>query len=295
MPSLQAKFVKLILKMNPYSWAKGSLEEQRMRSDKTAGRFRVLKNIECHPLDLKGLAAEWIISPDSLERAVLYLHGGAYALGSIKAHREILSRLASATRAKVLAIDYRLAPEHPFPASLKDALFAYHWLLQEGWEPSQIVIAGDSAGGGLTLSTIAALSAAGDPLPACAVCLSPWLDLTLSSQSYLTNAKADPLLSKDSLLTYANYYVGEYEKDYPLISPLFADLKDFCPVLVHVGTDENFLAEAIQFTNKAQTAGANVTLRTWQGLFHVFQMVPFLPETKESLEEIAEFIAKFVT
>lgn len=294
MPSLQANFVKLILKMKPYRWAKGSLEEQRSRTDKTANRFRVLKNIEFNPIELNGVTAEWIISPDSLACAVLYLHGGAFVLGSIKAHREILSRLASATRAKVLAIDYRLAPEHSFPAALKDALFAYHWLLHEGWDSSRIVIAGDSAGGGLTLSTIAALSAAGDPLPACAVCLSPWVDLTLSSKSILGKAKADPLLSEDILLPYANDYAGDYEKDYPLISPLFAGLKDFCPVLIHVGTDEIFLDEAIQFTKKAQAAGVDAKIRTWEGLFHVFQMVPFLPETKESLEDIAGFIAKYV-
>lgn len=290
MPSLRADFVKLILRVRPYSWARGSIQEQRSRTEKKVKFFQINRNIDTQPFEINGIAAEWIKSPDPQICVVLYFHGGAYALGSVNAHREFLTRLASATRCQVLAINYRLAPEHPFPAALKDALFAYHWLLQQGRESSRIVLAGDSAGGGLALSTIAALKAAEDPLPACAFCLSPWLDLTFSCQSIITKAKKDRLLSKEILLPYANSYAGEYVREYPLISPLFADLRGFCPVRIYVGTDEIFLDEAIQFTEKAQAAGADVTLRTWEGLFHVFQMVPFLPETRESLEDIARFI-----
>ncbi len=295
MSSLRANLVKLILRVRPYSWAQGSIQEQRSRTEKKVILLQNNRTIDTQPFEINGMTAEWIKPPDPQACVVLYFHGGAYALGSVSAHREFLSRLASATRCQVLGINYRLAPEHPFPAALKDALFAYHWLLQQGWESSRIVMAGDSAGGGLALSTITALNAAGDPLPACAFCLSPWLDLTLSSKSILANAKADPLLSSDILSPYANYYAGDYEKDHPLISPLFARLEGLPPLLIHVGTDEIFLDEAIQFSEKAQAAGVDVKLWVWEGLFHVFQMVPFLPETKESLADIASFIAKKVS
>lgn len=290
MPSLQASFVKLLLRLRPYSWAKGTIQEQRSRMEKKVKLLQKNRNIDTKPFEINGMTAEWILPSEPQAGVVLYFHGGAYALGSVSAQREFLSRLASATQCRVLAINYRLAPENPFPAALKDALFAYHWLLQEGWEPSRIVMAGDSAGGGLALATIAALCAAGDPLPACAFCLSPWLDLTFSCESIGDNAKKDHLLRKDILLPFANAYAGENVRDYPLISPLFADLRGSCPVSIHVGTDEILLDEAIQFTEKAQAAGVDVTLRPWEGLFHVFQMVPFLPETSKSLEDIARFI-----
>ena len=290
MPSLQANFVKLILRLRPYGWAKGSIQEQRSRMDKRAHYSQLLKKVHTEQFEINGIMYGWVKPADPQDCVILYFHGGAYALGSVNAHREFLSRLASATRCQVLALNYRLAPEHPFPAALKDALFAYHWLLQEGWESSQIVIGGDSAGGGLALATLAALGAAGDPLPACVFCLSPWLDLTFSSESIVTNAKKDHLISKDILLPYAVAYAGEYARDYPLISPLFADLSGLCPVLIHVATEEIFLDEAIRFVNQAQAAGVDISLKTWQRLFHVFQIVPFLPEAKNSLEDIACFI-----
>jgi len=290
MPSLRAKLVKLIMRMRPYDWAKGSIQEQRLRMEKSVNLLRQNRNLIIEQIKISGVSAEWIKTPDHQARVILFFHGGAFVLGSVNSHRELLSRLASVTRCQVLGINYRLAPEYPFPTALQDALFAYHWLLQEGWKPSQIVFGGNSAGGGLALSTIAALSAAGDSLPTCAFGLSPWLDLSFSTESVVSKAKKDHLLSKEILLPYANAYAGEYARDYPLISPLFADLSGFCPVLIHVGTDEIFLDEAIQFASKGQAAGVDVKLRTWDGLFHVFQMVPFLPETKESLEDIAKFI-----
>lgn len=290
MPSLQANLVKLILRLRPYGWAQGSIQEQRSRMEKRVTLFPNNGTIEVKPFAINNIAAEWIKVTDPQPCVVLYFHGGAYALGSVRAHHEFLSRLALATLCQVLAVNYRLAPEHPFPAALQDALFAYHWLLQQGWESSKIVLGGDSAGGGLALATVAALKSAQDPMPACAFGLSPWLDLTFSTESMDTNAKKDYLLSKEILLPYATAYAGEYARDYPLISPLFADLKGFCPVLIHVARDEIFLDEAVHFTSKAQAAGVDAKLQSWEGLFHVFQMVPFLAETRESLEDIAKFI-----
>jgi epsilon-lactone hydrolase len=291
-PSLQARIVKTVLKLQPHSWARGSIPEQRSRQEKSATRIRGSKAIRFDPIKINTHPAAWISESDQTRGVVLYLHGGAYALGSVSNHREFLGRLAWMTGAKVLAIDYRLAPENPFPAALNDAVGAYQWLLTTGILPSQIVIAGDSAGGGLSLAAITALRDAGDPLPACAVCFSPWVDLTLSCESIETNAKADPILSRAVLTPYAEFYAGDRDMRNPLISPLFANLRSFPPLLIHVGEDEILLDEAVQLANSARSAGVDVGLKIWPGMFHVFQIVPFLPEANDSLSQVAEFIRR---
>jgi epsilon-lactone hydrolase len=295
MPSIQAKIFKLILKAQRFNWARGPIEQQRTRQEKTANRFRVPRGIIYEPIFIKGIASEWVMCPTLMDGVILYLHGGAFALGSINTHREFLTRLASATRMKVLAINYRLAPEHFFPAALEDSLSAYYWLLSQGYTASRIVIAGDSAGGGLALSTILALRDAGDPLPGCSVCISPWLDLTLSGETIQSKICADSVLNPDILAPYAEQYAGNYDKGNALISPLFADLERIPPLLIHVGTVEILLDEAIHLSEKAQAVGVDVVLKTWEGMFHVFQMVPFLPESKKSLAHIAQFITSQIS
>ncbi len=294
MPSIQSKIVKTIIKINRYSWAKGSIEKQRSKQEKAGYKFRVLKQIYFEPVKINGLATEWIKTDNAMDGVVLYLHGGAFALGSINVYRELLARFAISTGLNILAINYRLAPEHPFPAALEDAVCAYDWLLMQGFDPARILIAGDSAGGGLTLSTLVALRDAGKPLSAGAVCLSPWVDLTLSSQSIQSNASTDPILNRNILTTFAEHYAGDYDMSNPLISPLYANLEGLPPLLIHVGTDEILYDEAVLFANKAQAAGVDVTLVTWEGMFHVFQMVPFLPETKMSLAHMAEVISRYL-
>jgi epsilon-lactone hydrolase len=293
MPSIQAVITRKVLQVQPYSWAKGSIDQQRSRQEKSTRFFRIPKEAHCQPVNINGIAAEWIRCPTSKNSVILYLHGGAYALGSINIHREYLSRLTLATQQKVLAINYRLAPEHPFPAALEDSLMAYRWLLSQGFDSSNMVIAGDSAGGGLTLSTLVSLRDAGDPLPACAVCISPWVDLTLSTKSIWTKAPDDPLLSSNILKVYSKYYAGDFETNLPLISPLFADLRGLPPLLIHVGTNEILLDEAIQISENARLAGVDLTLETWEGMFHVFQILSFIPETQRSLDNIAKFILNY--
>ncbi|MFU8826920.1 MAG: alpha/beta hydrolase fold domain-containing protein, partial [Brevefilum sp.] len=183
MPSIQAKIARWILKIQRYSEVRGTIEQQRLKQEKATRIFRMPRGIEIKPIKINGLSAAWFSGSNPINGVVLYLHGGAYALGSIRSYQEFLGRLASVTRAQILAVDYRLAPEDPFPAALEDALHVYRWLLSRVSGSSQITIAGDSAGGGLALSTLLALRDAGDPLPACAVCISPWVDLTLSSPS----------------------------------------------------------------------------------------------------------------
>ena len=293
--SLQAKIVKKLLPLQFSGWSEGPIEEQRARQEKSARFARLPKDVQCWPICANGVSAEWIKAPDVDLGVILYLHGGAYALGSTDIHREFVARLARATKMRALAINYRLAPEHPFPAALEDATSVYRWLSSQGFDPSQIIIAGDSAGGGLTLATLVALRDAGEPLPAGAVCISPWTDLALTGASIQNKAKADPILAPDDLEMYARYYAGEHELTSPLISPLYADLKGLPPLLIQVGTDEILLDDAVRCADKARKASVDVTLEIWDEMFHIFQMVWFLAETKNAIRHIAEFVSQRLT
>ena len=245
-------------------------------------------------LTRNGVPAEWIAAPGAELGAILYLHGGAYTLGSINTHREMVARLSRSTGMRALIINYRLAPEHPYPAALEDATTAYRWLLAQGNDPARILIAGDSAGGGLTLAALIALRDAGEPLPAGAVCLSPWTDLTCSGDSIQTKAQDDLILTLENLSRSARSYAGEHDLRSPLISPLFADLSGLPPLLIQVGTDEILLDDARRIVEKAQTAGVDVTLEIWEEMFHVFQMVSIMPGTKKALGQIGDFVARIL-
>jgi acetyl esterase/lipase len=290
--SLQAKIVKRLIRRQFSGWSEGSIEEQRARHEKSTRFNRLPADVHCQHVSTDGVAAEWIAVPDADWGVILYLHGGAYALGSINTYREFIARLARAARMGSLAINYRLAPEHPFPAALEDATAAYAWLLAQGVEPSRIIVAGDSAGGGLALAALVALRDAGKLLPAGAVCISPWTDLTLSGASIQGKAQVDCMLDADSLEMYAKLYAGERDRTSPLISPLFADLSGLPPLLIQVGSDEILLDDARRCTARARQAGVDVILEIWDEMFHVFQLVPFLPETKRAVGQIAEFVSQ---
>jgi len=288
---MRNKIIKKIVSFQMAGWSDGSIEEQRARLDKTSKYLKIPADIYCQPILAGGVIAEWINTPEADLGAILYLHGGAYALGSVDVHREIIARLARATKIRCLAIEYRLAPEHPYPAALEDSIAAYHWLLTQGVEPSQIIFVWDSAGGGLALASLVALRDAGEPLPAGTVCISPWTDLALTGASIQSKAKVDPYLDPASLQKYARYYAGENEPSSPLISPLYANLEGFPPLLIQVGTDEILLDDATRFAEKARDSGVDVTLQILDGMFHVFQLIPFLPETKKAVGSIAEFVS----
>ena len=292
-----AAILKTLLRVNRHGWAKGSVGEQRRRQERRARLIPVDRSVGVDPFLIGALNAAWIAAPGTNSGThrnapvVLYLHGGAYALGSILTHRAFLGRFATATRTRVLAIEYRRAPEHPFPAALEDAVAAYRWLISTGVGPTEIVIAGDSAGGGLALATILLLRDAGEALPACAVCLSPWLDLTLSCRSIDSNAKKDPILSRKVLERYAGMHVGACDLNDPLVSPFFADLSGFPPILIHIGSDEILLDEAAAVSNAARAAGVECEFEVWPGMFHVFQMFPLLRQSGAGLDKAARFIA----
>jgi acetyl esterase/lipase len=260
--------------------------------ERRAGYARLPAQLLCQPVNADRVPAQWIRWPGGSDRVLLYLHGGAYCLGSVHTHRELMGRMAQATGCRVLALDYRLAPEHPFPAGLEDLLAAYGWLLAQGIDPAQIFLAGDSAGGGLTVAGLLALRDAGMPLPGGGICLSPWVDLTLSGASIQERAKADPILDPASLARYAAAYAGETPLTAPLLSPLYAALHGLPPLLIQVGADEILLDDALGLARKAREAGVDVTLQVWPGLFHVFQTVAFLPETRQALEGAARFVER---
>jgi epsilon-lactone hydrolase len=290
MPSTQARIAELFMRFQLSGWSKGTIAEQRSRQEKTARFARLPADIHCLPVDIHGIPAEWIANVHVEAGVILYLHGGAYALGSINVHREMVARLAEAAGIKALVINYRLAPEHPFPAALEDTIAAYDWLLAQGYDPPRIAIAGDSAGGGLAIAALVALRDAGEALPAAAVCISPWIDLTLSGASTHQNVSSDPILDPQSLAKYAGYYAGDLELTSPLISPLYANLEGLPPLLIQVGTHEILLDDATRLAENARQAGVDVTLETWDGMFHLFQIIPFVPETQRSIVHIAGFV-----
>ena len=233
----------------------------------------------------------WCAPGADASRVLLYLHGGGYVIGSIDTHRSPAGRLSRAAAARVLIIDYRLAPEHPYPAAVQDATAAYRWLLRNGATPARTVIAGDSAGGGLTVATLVALRDAGDPLPAAGVCLSPWVDLEGIGESMTTRASADPIVQKPGLLWFASLYLGGADPRTPLAAPLYADLHGLPPLLIHVGTAETLLDDATRLAERAKAAGVDVTLEAWEDMIHVWHLfAPMLPEGQQGVERVGEYI-----
>jgi acetyl esterase/lipase len=249
------------------------------------------EDVACQPVRAGGVPAEWVTAPGAGDRVVLYLHGGGYVIGSINSHRDLAGRLSRAAGARVLVLDYRLAPEHPFPAAVDDALAAYRWLLAEGHTPRNVAIGGDSAGGGLTLATLVALRDAGETLPAAGVCLSPWTDLAGSGESLRTKADADPMVQWSRLAQYADAYLGGKDARTPLASPLYADLRGLPPLLIQVGTAETLLDDAIRVAERAEAAGVDVTYEAWDDMIHVFQaFAALLPEGQQAVDRIGAFV-----
>jgi acetyl esterase/lipase len=268
------------------------VQKERDGLEALAKSFKPLGKVDTTRFDADGIPAAWIVPPGlETTRTVLYLHGGSYNAGSIDSHLPLTSNIALAAKARVLAIDYRLAPEHPFPAAVEDAVAAYRWLLKQPVDAKRIVVAGDSAGGGLALALLLSLHQLGLPQPAAAACLSPWTDLTCSGESYLTNEKVDFMIKKAPALKSAEIYYREADPRAPLVSPLYADPKGLPPLLIQVGSEEVLLSDSTQFAEKARLAGVDVTLENWKGMQHVWQYAAsLLPEARQAVNRIGEFI-----
>jgi acetyl esterase/lipase len=222
---------------------------------------------------------------------VLFLHGGGYVFGSASHYRDFIWRMAETTRSRVLCIDYRLAPEHPFPAAIDDAVAVYRWLLAEGAEPSRISVIGDSAGGGLTIATLLRLRDEGTALPAAAVALSPWTDLALTGDSVRRFAEADPMLSPQAAATYARWYLAGADPRNPYASPLYGNLVDLPPMLIQVGSDEILLDDGARMAERLRAAGCRVELEVWPRAPHVWQLFArVVPEACRAIERIGDFV-----
>ena len=269
-----------------------TLASNRASFDALERIFPVEKDVSCHRVSAGGVAAEWIAAPGvDPGRVLLYLHGGGYAVGSVASHRALTGRLSRAAGAKVLSLDYRLAPEHPFPAAYEDAQAGYRWLLEQGFAPERMAVGGDSSGGGLALSALMALRDAGTPLPAAVVCLSAWTDLALTGDSIGAKAEDDPLIDRKGLERYVDLYVNGHDPKSPSMSPLYGDLRGLPPVLLQVGTSELLLDDSARLAERARAAGVAVTYEPWEDMIHVWQVfAPMLSEGREAIERIGEFL-----
>ena len=248
-------------------------------------------HIETEPVDAGGVPSEWVRAPDARrDGAILYLHGGGYAIGSINTHRGLAGRISEASGLPVLVIDYRLAPEHPHPAAVEDAVAAYRWLLAQGLSPERLAIAGDSAGGGLTIAALVALRDSGDALPACAVPISPWVDMEVSAESCTTRAEADPMVTPEALKRMADWYMNGQDLRTPLASPLHADLSGLPPMLVQVGDAEVLLDDATRLVERAKAAGVDATCEVAEECIHVWHVFPGVPESDAAVARLGQFV-----
>ena len=249
-------------------------------------------DVTSEPVLANGVDAAWICAPGApTDRMVLYLHGGGYIMGSLNTHRDLMGRISRAAQARVLGLDYRLAPEHPFPAAVDDTLAGYRFLLDQGLPPSRLAIAGDSAGGALALAVLIAGRDAGLPMPAAAVCLSPFLDLEGTAESITTRADVDPIATPEVIDVWAKAYLGGADPRTPLANPLCADLHGLPALLIQVGDHEVLLDDSTRLAQRAQAAGVDVKLEVWPEMIHRWHSyAAVLPEGQQAIDDIGTFL-----
>ncbi|MHA1932263.1 MAG: alpha/beta hydrolase [Promethearchaeota archaeon] len=290
------RIIKL-LKQQGEQETKKRVEDSRNSMEQMASMEKIPDDVKIEEITVSGIPSIWISTPEVVkEQVILYLHGGGYALGSINTHKTLGAKISRSSKSRVLMINYRLAPENPYPAALEDSVTVYQWLIDdEGIDPKNIVISGDSAGGGLTAASILKIRDLSIALPAGGVLLSPWTDLDGTGNSVRTKRRIDPYLDASELFFMANLYIGDEDPKNPYISPLYADLKGIPPLLIQVGTAEIILDDSTRFAEKAKSAGVDVTLDVWEDMIHVFQAFAFwAPEGKQAIEKIGEFIQKLM-
>ena len=262
------------------------LAERRTRIESLGAGYVLPPDVLVEPVDARGVPAEWTSTPAADgRRVVLFLHGGGYVSGSLKSHRHMVAQAGRAARARTLAIDYRLAPEHPFPAALDDALDGYRFLLASGIAPARIALAGESAGGGLALATALSLREAGLPLPGCLWLSSPWVDLALTGSSIAAKATVDPLLSRAYLAELASLYLAGADPRDPLVSPIYAALTGLPPTLIQVGSAEILLDDATRLAAAAGAADVSVVLEVWPHMIHAWHL--FYQEVADGRRSLA--------
>ena len=284
-------FRKLIKRMFYKPMSITELRNEQAKSTKMMGKLP--KDLSLERTEINSILAEWVTHKNAdPDKVILYLHGGGYVAGTLAGYRLLCGTLSEATGMRVLMPEYRLAPDYPFPAALEDSLSVYAWLLTNGFSAENIIIAGDSAGGGLTLATTLAIRDEGRDLPAALVCLSPWTDLSFSGASHQINAEKEVVLHPDNLRLWAEKYLGFADPRTPHISPAFADMNNFPPMLIQVGSEEVFLDDARMVAENAQSAGVDVTLTVYEGMWHAWQAIGILAEAKQAFEEIGDFVKR---
>lgn len=265
---------------------------RRQRLDTLTARYEMPADVVVEGVDADGVRAEWTATPTAdPTRVIMFLHGGGYVSGSIQSHRHMIAQAGREAGCRTLALAYRLAPEHPFPAALEDALTGYRFLLSQGFRPENIVIAGESAGGGLTIATLVSLREAGTALPACAWCNSPWTDLEMSGATMQTKAAVDPLIQRPYLQELAAAYLNGRDPRMPMASPIHADLRGLPPLLIQVGSDETLLDDAIRLAGVAAAADLRTTLQVWPKMIHAWHLFyAQLADGRRALAEVGAFV-----
>lgn len=278
--------------LKPISKGNRTIEQQREEMEKAMERFKVAEGMEVEKITMGERPAEKIdYKKGETKKFLLYLHGGAYNKGSPKTHRAFVSQICNKAKISAYVLDYRLAPENPFPAAVDDSIIAYQYLMNKGIEPKNIILAGDSAGGGLTLAILLRLRELELQMPNKAILVSPWVDLTTSTASYEKNKKKDLLLDIEDLKQAAKQYAGKQPLRHPLISPVYANLKGLPPLFIQVGTHEQLYDEIIKLKEKAEKAQVEVHLDEYEKMIHSFQLMDkLIPESKKAIEKISQFI-----
>jgi epsilon-lactone hydrolase len=288
---LQGKFKKEAFDFNT------SIYDFRELCEKGATRFASMpKEITAEQQVIEGIKSDWLIPEGSdKSKVIMYVHGGGYVSGSCNDHRSIVAKFAKNTGFRTLLFEYRLAPENPFPAGIDDSVKVYQWLLSLGLKPENILIAGESAGGGLCLAILLALKDRNIALPVAAVAISPWTDLTCSSDSYRTKNKVS-LAPLNSWTVFSRYYVGDNEATNPLISPLFGDLNGLPPILINSGVDDELFEDGEKFYLKAKNAGVDIKFTAGIGMVHCYPLLaPMFKEATEAMDEIVNFIRQHLS
>jgi acetyl esterase/lipase len=272
------------------------MAEQRARLDGLAVFFPLHDGTEVEAAQINGVKGEWVRARRAhSDAALLYLHGGGYVMGSPASHRHLAAAISEMSMLSVFVPDYRLAPEHPFPAALEDAVAAYEGLLSSGLAADRVAIAGDSAGGGLTIATLAALRDRKIALPAAAAAISPWTDLSLGEASHRTRAARDPMVTAEDLGKMAADYLAGVDPKTPLASPHFADLTGLPPLLIQVGTEEVLYDDAVALASRAEAAGVEVSVEYWGGMMHVWHIFhPMLAEGRDAVAHLGAYLRRHI-
>jgi monoterpene epsilon-lactone hydrolase len=271
--------------------------QRRRDFDAAFSQYGIARDVTVEPVNANGVRAEWTSTPaDDRDAALLYVHGGGYVIGSLDSHRHLVSEAGRAAKTWALALDYRLAPEHPFPAAVEDAVSGYRYLLSRGIRPRRIAIAGDSAGGGLVVAAMLAIRDAGLAQPACGWCISPWVDMEGIGETMSTKEAADPMVQRAPLLDMAKLYLGGADPRSPLAAPIYADLTGLAPLLIQVGAAETLLDDAIRLAKVAGAADVRVDLQVWPEMVHVWHIFhPELKAGRRAIEEGGAFVRAMIS